>query len=344
MSLVTNLVALTSQRLLADHQRSIGVSLERLATGRRINRAGDDPAGLVAADNLAARNAELTKTIEQAERAKFVVGAAEGGLSVVQDLLVELDSIVLLAANTSGRSEAERDALQLEANSIVQAIDFVIGATVFDGERILADGVSLQVGGAHFSLGGISTKSLGGVSIAPPPTPATEAAPTPEFTVRRAAEDNPGAGSGSDSPLSLGVLAAADSSLATSTIDPALVESPGVASLADIAGGGLLNLIDGDLESTQKAVEGALQQISNTRARLGSFLKFDLGSRIDAMRIELENTVAAESQIRDADFAAETSALVRGQILAQAATFALSTSFDQQRGMISLLAGARRAA
>lgn len=340
MSLVTNLVALTSQRLLADHQRAIGQSLERLATGRRINRAADDPAGLIAADGLAARNAELTKTIEQAERAKFVVGAAEGGLSVVQDLLVELDSLVLQAANTGGRNEAERDALQLEANSIIEAIDFVIGATVFGGERILADGVSLQIGGSVFTLGALSAKSLGGVSIAPPPPPPTESGSTPNLTIRRAAEDLPvpGAPIGPDSPV------VSDPTLTDISIDPAPLEAPTLAALTDIAGSGLLNLVDGDLESAQNAVKGALDQISNTRARLGSFLKFDLGSRIDAMRIELENSVAAESQIRDADFAAETSALVRGQILAQAATFALSTSFDQQRGVISLLAGPRRAA
>ena len=73
------------------------------------------------------------------------------------------------------------------------------------------------------------------------------------------------------------------------------------------------------------------------RGRLGAFQKNTVGSTISSLSIALENTSAAESSIRDADFALETANLTRAQILSQAATQVLSLANSQPQTVLSLL-------
>ncbi|MBX9735774.1 MAG: hypothetical protein K2X32_02515, partial [Phycisphaerales bacterium] len=112
---------------LGQSQRSLGQIIERLATGKRINRGADDPAGLIASENLINKEVELTKQIESVTRRQYQYGATEGGLSVISDLLTSLNGLVVRGGDRSTLSTAERESLQVEANSIIQTIDYLAG-------------------------------------------------------------------------------------------------------------------------------------------------------------------------------------------------------------------------
>ena len=75
------------------------------------------------------------------------------------------------------------------------------------------------------------------------------------------------------------------------------------------------------------------------RGRLGAFTKNVVGSTINSLGVTLENTTAAESAIRDTDFAAETAAMTRNQILVQASTQALAMSNSAPQSVLSLMRG-----
>ncbi|GAB4383777.1 MAG: hypothetical protein Kow0022_04500 [Phycisphaerales bacterium] len=91
------------------------------------------------------------------------------------------------------------------------------------------------------------------------------------------------------------------------------------------------------LSNAQKIIDEAINQVSSLRGRLGSFQANVVGSTIRSLGVALENTSAAESTIRDTDFAAETASLTRSQILVQAATNTLALANNQPQSVLQLL-------
>jgi len=138
ISALTNTAALRARNTLADAGWNIERSLHRLATGRRINSAADDPAGLVAVTHLESAEADIHARIKALEYDRFYADATEGGLSSVSDLLLELDSLTVQAANDAGLSRDERSALQVQADSILATLDYLGNGTEFNGARILS--------------------------------------------------------------------------------------------------------------------------------------------------------------------------------------------------------------
>jgi flagellin len=126
-----------AQRVLGIQNKGLLVNLERLSTGLRINRGKDDPAGLIASENLRAEKKALESAITNAERAEQVVNVAEGGLQEIANLLVELQSLVAASANEAGLSEEEKDANQLQIDSILETIDRLANDTSFQGTKLL---------------------------------------------------------------------------------------------------------------------------------------------------------------------------------------------------------------
>ena len=98
----TNVQSLIAQRVLGQNNQGLNNTLERLSTGLRINRGKDDPAGLIASENLKSEITATTAAIGNAERADQVVNIAEGGLQEVSGLLNELQGLLTTSANTAG--------------------------------------------------------------------------------------------------------------------------------------------------------------------------------------------------------------------------------------------------
>lgn len=138
------------------HQAAIGRSLERLATGKQINHASDNPAGAIAAENLKAEQQTVLAQISRNQQTGYRYAAVDGGLWAVEDLLTELKGSVIAAANTGGLSDAERAAYQLNADSIVETLAHLAVAVTFKGEQILAG----YVGASATHSGGSVAGSL----------------------------------------------------------------------------------------------------------------------------------------------------------------------------------------
>jgi len=107
--------------------------------------------------------------------------------------------------------------------------------------------------------------------------------------------------------------------------------------LSTLSSGGDNSLVSGNISNAQKVLTAAIRQVATLRGRLGAFQKNVLQTNINSLSVALENVTASESAIRDADFAAETSALTRAQILVQANTSVLAQANATPQNVLSLL-------
>lgn len=107
--------------------------------------------------------------------------------------------------------------------------------------------------------------------------------------------------------------------------------------LSSIISGGANSLVAGNAGATEDVINAAIDQISIQRGRLGAFERNTLRTSIRSQQIALENLTASESAIRDTDFAAETAALTRAQILVNAGTSTLAIANSTAQNVLALL-------
>jgi flagellin len=497
----TNVQSLVAQRVLGSNNTGLGQALERLSTGLRINRGADDPAGLIASENLRSEQKALSQAVANADRADQVLNIAEGGLQEVSSLLLELQGLLTASASEAGLSKEEKDANQLQIDSILQSIDRIAGATNFQGIKLLngnfdftTSGVNtaaisdIRVNGAKYSgasqsvnvvvtqsartaavllslgsanldlssqtaqftveIGGrdgareftfasgtslasiaaainqfsdvtgvvadyaggaatnitlqskdygstefisIKTMNTGGLNAGSSgicTRPAGSAAFTlepAEFAATQNAfrlEGNDVQGtingvqaSGTGKNLRLAtdfldveVELSANAAAALGSADTFEITGGGasfqLASRVDIAGqvsigiqdvaarklgtsslgylsslanGKANNVVDGNITNAQRVVAESIKQVSSMRGRMGAFQKNVVGATIRSLGVNIENTAAAQSVIRDADFAAETASLTRWQTLVASATNVLGLANQQPQSALQLL-------
>lgn len=506
----TNIPSLTAQRVLGQNNFQLGNALERLSTGLRISRGKDDPAGLIASENLRSELGALNSAVGNAQRADQVINIAEGGLQEISTLLTELQGLLTASANGAGLSDEEKDANQQQIDSILQTIDRLGNSTSFQGQKLLNGGfdyqvtgvagsvTDFQINGAKFDTGtqsvdaivtqsaqqaglfvNLGSNASGGsgaidlssgsaftieitgtrgsreLSFASGQTLdqivsainsfsadtgveatvsgygvrlTSDAFGSDEFVSVKVVEgDLTDASGGSAGTLGVfqledtdfndaqasgttfanasnpvrdtgqdiggtinGVIATGDGkelSIGTDfldvqfTLDDSTSQTLGQVSAFTITGGGAdfqlssevtiggkvaigiqdistrklgrsdlgflddlgggkqyaVNGADPNLTQAQKVVDQAIKQVSSTRGRLGSFQKNVVGATIRNLGVTVENTAAAESAIRDTDFAAETANLTRNQILVSASTNVLSLANQQPQAVLSLL-------
>ena len=132
----TNVSSLTGQRHLRDTRQLLDRSLERLSSGYRINRAGDDAAGLAISEKLRAKTRGLIQAQRNASDGVSLIQVAEGGLNEVQSILVRLRELgVQAASDTIGARE--RRYLDEEFQSLKAEIDRIANSTEFNGTYLL---------------------------------------------------------------------------------------------------------------------------------------------------------------------------------------------------------------
>lgn len=242
-------------RALAKATRETGIHLERLSTGKKVNRASDDPPGIVAITEIGVRQKVINVRRDRIAFEQSYLGAQDGAKSVVGDLLIDLKGIVLAGANRGGLTDEERDAMQIEADSILHTINGLSNTSEFNGQKLLA---------------GLTTDSL---------------------------------------------------------------------DLSGLFSGGKYALSGDELEDAATRVDAALERINTERSAAGNRAK-QLESEDRTLATELEAITGIRSSIEDTDYAVETSALVRSQMLAQAATFVTLFSRDMKaQTMMTLLKG-----
>jgi len=154
----TNVSALTAQRGLAQSQKTLSQTLERLSSGLRINRGKDDPAGLIASETLRSEISGINQAIDNSSRASNVIATAEGALSEVANLLLNIKDLVVEAANTGALSPEEIKANQLQVDSAVESITRISNTTSFAGLKLIN-------GSMDYITSGVATSAISSLHI-----------------------------------------------------------------------------------------------------------------------------------------------------------------------------------
>ena len=137
----TNVSAITALRTLKIGDRNQARSLERLSTGLRINRASDDPSGLIISEILRSQLSALNQASDNSQNAQNLVSVADSALGKVSDLLIGINESIIFALNTGGASAAQIAAEQEGVDNAIAAIDRIASTTRY-GERALLNGTA----------------------------------------------------------------------------------------------------------------------------------------------------------------------------------------------------------
>ncbi len=111
--------------------------LTQLSTGFKINKAADNPAGLIAMENMNAELTAVNASLDNNQRADAMVSTAEGGLNEISNLLTEIETLALASVNDSTLSQAEIQANQAQIDAALSAIDRISNTTTFNGQQML---------------------------------------------------------------------------------------------------------------------------------------------------------------------------------------------------------------
>ena len=110
----TNIASMNAINKLIANNEDLSIRLQRLSSGLRINTGKDDPAGLIASENLRSEMVGLQAGIDNSIRANNVIATAEGALNEISALLVDIKGLLVTAANSGALSSEEIDANQLQ--------------------------------------------------------------------------------------------------------------------------------------------------------------------------------------------------------------------------------------
>ena len=298
-----NLRAMNSNRMLGITSSSQAKSTEKLSSGYKVNRAADDAAGLSISEKMRRQVRGLTQASLNAQDGISCVQTAEGALAEVQDMLQRMNELCVKASNGTLQT-VDRNYIQQEIDALTSEIDRVAGTTTFN-ETALLDGTftakTLHVGAEGNKDwnggGGLTEKQTIGVNI-----------------------------------MSLSFKGVTSS---TTTVKTFLDAAGGGAFAAD--GTEALNVTSqAQAQSSIAVVKTGLQNVSSMRSALGA-IQNRLEHTIKNLDNVVENTTAAESQIRDTDMATEMVKYSNNNVLAQAGQAMLAQANQANQGVLSLL-------
>lgn len=147
----TNIKSLISQQALNKNGRALSAAMEQLSTGKRINSAADDAAGLAISNRMTAQIRGLDQAVRNANDGISMIQTAEGALSEVTNMLQRIRELSVQAANDT-YSDVDRESLQLEVTELINEIDRIGNNTMWNGMYLFAGDIgdggdfSIQVG------------------------------------------------------------------------------------------------------------------------------------------------------------------------------------------------------
>lgn len=145
LSINTNISALNSARNLAVSENALGLALQRLSSGLRINSAKDDAAGLAIAERFSTQIRGQNQAIRNTNDGISLMQTAEGALSTVSNSLQRIRELAVQAANATN-SASDRRALQDEVDQLLQEVNRIGTTTSFNGQKIFAQHDASVVG------------------------------------------------------------------------------------------------------------------------------------------------------------------------------------------------------
>ncbi len=372
----TNLASLNTQRNLTASQTSLNTSIQRLSTGLRVNSARDDAAGLAIAERMSSQVRGLNVAARNANDGVSLAQTAEGALGKISDMIQRMRELAVQSSNATN-SATDRNALQAEVAQLKQEIDRVAMSSNFNGTKLL-DGsftaAKFQVGanaGEDITVSSITNAQLSGMGVVNRAATQSSTAIT-DLTATAL-------GDLTINGVDIGVLSAAGTtqerqaqvvdainristttgvgaffdvannvialtSSATITLTGAAGAQVGFVAADSATAAPSANMASLDISSYAGAqlamlqTDAALSQINGARANLGA-VQSRFETAIANIQIASENSTAARSRIMDTDFAAETAAMTRAQILQQAGNAMLSQANQLPQQVLSLLKG-----
>ena len=348
-----NLTAMNSNRMLGITQGAQAKSSEKLSSGYKINRAADDAAGLSISEKMRKQIRGLTQASANAQDGISAVQTAEGALNEVHDMLQRMNELATKAANGT-MSSSDKNDVQNEIKQLSIEIDRVATTTKFNETYLLNgsstgklsqakwDGqlsFSLQVGADNLASNRITveiysiTASAIGVGV--------DDAKSADDIVNKyhfGLNDNgsivqiQGNDLKTDSGAQTRVSVTAGSILPISGKQGATGSTP-----TDEKAGGFISVkTKTAARAAMDNIGAAIKLISARRSKLGA-VQNRLEHTIKNLDNVVENTTAAESQIRDTDMASEMVKYSNNNILMQAGQSMLAQANQTNQGVLSLL-------
>ena len=159
----SNISAINAGRHLNTNNRTLGVKLERLASGLRLNRASDDAAGLAVREGFRAEISGLKVNVANAEQATNLIQVAEGSLNEVSAILVRMRELSVQSSSSTVTDE-NREAIQAEFTQLTTEIDRIAHATVYNEQSVLT-GYGNLVTGTSTALVDSNTSGVTSIKI-----------------------------------------------------------------------------------------------------------------------------------------------------------------------------------
>ena len=371
LSINTNIASMTAQRSFINSNASLEQAFERLSTGKRVNSAVDDAAGLAIAKDLESRVSGLNQAIRNVNDGISMVQIAEGTLDEATTILQRMRDLAVQASNGS-LSSTERGYLDAEHAKLATALDSALNQAKFDHVDLIgasATSITIQSGAdatetTAISIGALTASSLSvtasdidmssGKAEVHTFAAATDAMVDLEYDHASTAFTVEVGGVTSSVTVADGnpaTLAELVTGLNTATTGLTFAESgDGTLKVTGDAGTGALGPITIRFAGTDQTfggtvttsaygitqIDAALATIASDRATLGA-TQSQLESTVRNLANVAENTAAAAGRIMDTDYAAETANLTKAQILQQAATSVLAQANAQPQAVLALL-------
>ena len=132
----TNIMSLNTVRVLDKSQQSLQTSMERLSSGKRINSARDDAAGMAIAEGMTAQIRGMNQGIRNANDAASLMQTAEGAMQEGANILQRVRELAIQSASDTNTS-SDRVALQKEVTQLQEELTRISSSTEFNGKKLL---------------------------------------------------------------------------------------------------------------------------------------------------------------------------------------------------------------
>lgn len=364
MRINTNVAALNANRHLDVSTTGLEKSIQRLSSGFRINRSGDDAAGLAIANKLRAESRSLLQASRNASQASAMLQIADGAVSTIGGILDRMKE--LASQSNSDNIGAERDKLDAEFQELIAEVGRIASTTKFQGAALVDGtfGSAVDTNPANstvLAVAGVNSVAISGAKTgtftitSPGAGQLTATANGVAQTISNVAGAQVLDFSAHGIKITTGAGFVADSAVGNVVVTGGTGKFM-VSSSGDFAGNDLislgtvdlstaatgLNLVGLDVTSAANAqtaltrIDAAIDSANTVVGTLGA-----AQSRLEFARANVstlvENVQAAESTIRDADIALETVAFTKFQILQQAGTAMLAQANQAPQTVLSLL-------
>ncbi|MCI9283054.1 MAG: hypothetical protein HFG56_07145 [Lachnospiraceae bacterium] len=356
-----NIAAINSYRNLGVNQSGLNKNLEKLSSGYKINRAGDDAAGLAISESMRSQINGLNQAAKNAQDAIGLIQTAEGALTEVHSMLQRLTTLASQSANGTYNTVA-RGNLQSEVSELLKEIDRIANNTDFNGIKPLANTgsagkMTFQIGpsGKETIVVNSQAMTVSGIQAAiwdsmvgydrdaqaKTGEDANVAGKKAEYVFDKAvgatdaAKTVPVNAETKGYILSNGKVSDKFATMAADFEDVKFNESSNARQV-------LLDKMDISGSSTVVAnaaidtINAAINAVSSYRAKLGA-AQNRLEHTVNNLKVTSENITSAESRIRDTDMADEITAFTKNNILLQASQSMLAQSNSVPQSILSLL-------